>query len=66
MAAGKAITDTLMFFSRLAWNCRISLPLFVMVSFMALDFRMQIEINVETQRIRRVHLFDVSVECLYT
>lgn len=66
MATGKAITDTLMFFSRLAWNCRISLPLFVMVSFMALDFRMQIEINVETQRIRRVHLFDVSVECLYT
>lgn len=44
---------TFMFLTKLAWNSRITLPLLVTVAFMAMDFRMQIEINVQTERVVR-------------
>lgn len=44
-------SKTFIFLTKLAWNSRITLPLLVTVAFMAMDFRMQVEINVQTERI---------------
>lgn len=43
--------ETFMFLTKLAWNCKITLPILVTAVFLALDFRMQIELNVETDQI---------------
>lgn len=42
---------TFIFLTKLAWNSRVTLPLLVTIAFMAMDFRMQVEINVQTERI---------------
>lgn len=43
----------LMFLIKLAWDSRIRLPLLIVVGFLAFDIRMQLEINIQTRRIRR-------------
>lgn len=42
-----------MFLLKLAWDSRIRLPLLIAVGFLAFDIRMQLEINIQTRRIRR-------------
>lgn len=42
---------TFMFLTKLAWNSRVTLPMIVTAAFMAMDFRMQVEINVHTEGI---------------
>lgn len=49
-------TSPLMFLLKLAWDCRYRIPLIITIGFMALDIRMQFELNVQTRRIRRVSL----------
>ncbi|KAK9887918.1 hypothetical protein WA026_000221 [Henosepilachna vigintioctopunctata] len=44
----------LMFLLKLAWDCRYRIPLLITIGFMALDIRMQFELNVQTRRVRRV------------
>ncbi|KAL3274676.1 hypothetical protein HHI36_016055 [Cryptolaemus montrouzieri] len=44
----------LMFLLKLAWDCRYRIPLIITIGFMALDIRMQFELNVQTRRVRRV------------
>lgn len=45
--------DALIFLLKLAWDCRLRLPLLITIGFMILDIRMQLDINVETRRIPR-------------
>lgn len=45
--------DALIFLIKLAWDCRVRLPLLITIGFMILDIRMQLDINVETRRIPR-------------
>lgn len=42
---------TFLFLTKLAWSSRITLPMLVTTAFMIMDIRMQIEINVHTERI---------------
>lgn len=42
----------LLFLIKLAWNSRIRLPVLIAVGFVAFDIRMQLEINIQTRRIR--------------
>lgn len=42
----KHLTRSLVFFFNLAWESRLRLPLIITISFMVLDVRMQLEINV--------------------
>lgn len=43
----------LLFLLKLAWDSRIRLPVLIVVGFLVLDIRMQLEINIQTRRIRR-------------
>lgn len=43
-----------MFLLKLAWQSRYRLPLILTVGFMALDIRMQLEINIHTRRVQRM------------
>lgn len=45
--------DALIFLLKLAWDCRLRLPLLITIGFMILDIRMQLDINVETRRVPR-------------
>lgn len=51
-----AFGESFMFLTKLAWNCKVTLPILVTAVFLALDFRMQIELNIETEQI----VFQVS------
>lgn len=53
-----AFGESFLFLTKLAWNCKVTLPILVTAVFLALDFRMQIELNIETEQI----VFQVS-EC---
>lgn len=39
------------FLTKLAWNCKVTLPVLVTAVFLAMDFRMQIELNIETEQL---------------
>ncbi|CAH1966374.1 unnamed protein product [Acanthoscelides obtectus] len=43
----------LMFLLKLAWDCRYRLPLLITIGFMVLDVEMQLDIDVQTRRVRR-------------
>lgn len=43
-----------MFLLKLAWDSRFKLPLLITIGFMVLDIRMQLEITVESRRVRRI------------
>lgn len=45
--------NALMFLLKLAWDSRFKLPLLITIGFMVLDIRMQLEITVESRRVRR-------------
>lgn len=45
--------EALLFLLKLAWHCRLRLPLIIVIGFMILDIRMQLDINVESRRIPR-------------
>jgi hypothetical protein len=45
------VRDTFMFLTKLAWNCKITLPVLITTVFMALNFRWEVEINIHTERI---------------
>lgn len=47
---------------KLAWDCRVRLPLLVTIGFMLLDVRMQLDINIENTRIPRPPIADVEEE----
>lgn len=49
----QTMDKTLLFLINLAWESRYKLPLLITVGFMVLDIRMQLEITVESRRIRR-------------
>lgn len=51
MSSSSFFNDTFIFLTKLAWNSRITLPMLVTAVFMAMDFRMQVEINVQTERL---------------
>lgn len=55
-AMNSAFGESFMFLTKLAWNCKVTLPILVTAVFLALDFRMQIELNIETEQI----VFQVS------
>lgn len=40
-----------MFLAKLAWDIRVTLPMIVTAAFMAMDYRVQVEINVHTEGI---------------
>lgn len=40
--------EVFLFLTNLAWKCRITLPVLVTAVFMAMDIRLQIEINIQT------------------
>lgn len=40
-----------LFLTKLAWNCKVTLPVLVTAVFLAMDFRMQIELNIETEQL---------------
>lgn len=46
----------LLFLIKLAWESRLKLPLLITLAFMILDIRMQLEITVETRRVRRARV----------
>lgn len=43
--------QTFLFLTKLAWNCKVTLPILVTAVFLAMDFRMQIELNIETDQL---------------
>lgn len=45
--------NPLIFLLNLAWESRYKLPLLIAIGFMVLDIRMQLEITVESRRVRR-------------
>lgn len=51
-----------MFLLKLAWDSRFKLPLLITVGFMVLDIRMQLEITVESRRVRRIRPLPVIPE----
>lgn len=46
--------SALIFLLKLAWESRLKLPLLITIGFMVLDIRMQLEITVESRRVRRL------------
>lgn len=48
---GTPFSRTFIFLAKLAWKSRVTLPMIVTAAFMAMDFRMQVEINVHTEGI---------------
>lgn len=40
-----------LFLTKLAWNCKVTLPVLMTAVFLAMDFRMQIELNIETEQL---------------
>lgn len=59
----KVLQDGLIFLMNLAWESRVRLPLLMTVAFMALNIRMQLEINIyRNPQENTNHLFDVLQE----
>lgn len=52
-----AFGKSFLFLTKLAWNCKVTLPVLVTAVFLAMDFRMQIELNIETEQL----VFQVNV-----
>lgn len=50
-AASGAFGRTFMFLTKLAWSSRFTLPMLITAAFIAMDFRMQVEINVHNARV---------------
>lgn len=46
--------NALLFLLKLAWESRFKLPLLITIGFMMLDIRMQLEVTVESRRVRRI------------
>lgn len=46
-----------LFLTKLAWNCKVTLPVLLTTVFLAMDFRMQIELNIETDQL----VFQVNI-----
>lgn len=46
-----AFGKSFIFLTKLAWNCKVTLPVLVTAVFLAMDFRMQIELNIETEQL---------------
>lgn len=46
-----AFGKSFLFLTKLAWNCKVTLPVLVTAVFLAMDFRMQIELNIETEQL---------------
>lgn len=46
-----------LFLTKLAWNCKVTLPVLMTAVFLAMDFRMQIELNIETEQL----VFQVNI-----
>lgn len=55
------MANGLMFLLNLAWECRYKLPLLITISFMVLDIRMQLEITIESRRVRRIRPIPVNI-----
>lgn len=51
---------TLLFLIKLAWESRLKLPLLITIGFMILDIRMQLEITIETRRVRRARVIPID------
>ncbi|KAG4078366.1 hypothetical protein HA402_013076 [Bradysia odoriphaga] len=45
-----AFRQTFLFLTKLAWDSRVTLPIIITGAFMVMDIRMQVEINVHTER----------------
>lgn len=58
MLPSTPFTRTFIFLTKLAWKSRVTLPMIVAAAFMAMDFRMQVEINVHTEGI----MFQVTLK----
>ena len=43
--------QTFLFLTKLAWKCKVTLPILVTAAFLVMDFRMQIELNVHTEQL---------------
>lgn len=43
--------QTFLFLTKLAWKSKVTLPILVTAVFLAMDFRMQIELNIETEQL---------------
>lgn len=55
---------TLLFLIKLAWESRLKLPLLITLGFMILDIRMQLEITVETRRVRRARAIPIPPDAV--
>lgn len=40
--------EVFIFLTKLAWRCRVTIPVFVTAVLMAMDIRLQVEINIQT------------------
>ncbi|KAK9717269.1 hypothetical protein QE152_g24247 [Popillia japonica] len=47
------LSQPLIFLLKLAWESRYRIPLIITISLMALDVRMQLDVNIQMRRIRR-------------
>ena len=45
------IGKTFIFLTKLAWESKVTIPMLVTAAFMAMDIRMQFEINIQTERV---------------
>lgn len=46
-----SFSQAFVFLTKLAWNSRITLPALLTIVFMSMDFRMQMEISVQSEHI---------------
>lgn len=56
------MAEPFLFLFKLAWESRYRIPLIITIGFMALDIRMQFEINIQMNRIRRARGQPVGYE----
>lgn len=54
-----ALRQTFLFLTKLAWYNRVTLPIIITSAFMAMDIRVQVELNIHTERM----LFQVGSKC---
>lgn len=46
-----SFNETFLFLTKLAWKNRVTLPIFITIAFMACNFRWEVEISIQTERI---------------
>jgi hypothetical protein len=46
-----SFNETFLFLTRLAWKNRVTLPIFITIAFLACNFRWEVEISIQTERI---------------